>query len=461
MDKDSTDSTLVAEAEELKNKGNDFFKDNLLQPAIDYYSKAIEKLGAEHKKCAVYLCNRAFAQIKLENFGCGLTDSESAIVADPTFPKGYYRKSSCLFALGKLDESIKTLEQITKVLKMTNIPDVNERIKFLKQLKKEKEFLECIQYEDELEKCNENEIAVEASYQGPVLNPDTVVDLPWVENLLEFLKKQKKLHKRYLWVMIKRVRAILDKEPNMVSVTVDGTKVREMTVCGDIHGQYYDFLNILKLNGLPSADRPYLFNGDFVDRGSFSVECMIALMAFKIHNPSCLYLNRGNHENPDLNKMYGFEGEVLAKYCATTFALFKSLFYTLPLAHVLNKKVLVLHGGLFEKDGVKLEDIQKVNRKQAIPSSGIMCDMLWADPSFKPGRQRSKRGVSIEFGPDVTARFLEENGLGRLIRVAGPVPPGQGHGVRGRAWPEGHHRLLRPQVLRPDVQQGGLHPLQA
>lgn len=61
--------------------------------------------------------------------------------------------------------------------------------------------------------------------------------------------------------------------------------------------------------------------------------------------------------------MYGFEGEVLAKYCAKTFTLFKHVFYNLPLAHVLNKKVLVLHGGLFERDGVKLEDIQKINRK--------------------------------------------------------------------------------------------------
>lgn len=73
-------------------------------------------------------------------------------------------------------------------------------------------------------------------------------------------------------------------------------------------------LNIWKLNGYPTEDKCYLFNGDFVDWGSFSVEVMIALMAFKMLNPKCIFLNRGNHESRELNKTYGFEGEVLKKY---------------------------------------------------------------------------------------------------------------------------------------------------
>ena len=425
MEKESAEEFRIKEAEALKEEGNNCLKNNLLEKAIKFYTQAIEKIGAGHKKAAIYFCNRAFAQIKLENFGCGLIDGDLALDADPTFPKGYYRKSSCQFALGKLDDSIKTLERITKELKLTNIPDVNERIKYLKQLKKEKEFLECLQYEDEAEKCNENELIVTKNYNGPVLEDSTLIDFEWVQTVLDFLSQQKKLDKKFLWKLIKRAKAILDKEQNMVHVNIDGENVREMTVCGDIHGQYYDFLNIFKLNGYPTRDRPYLFNGDFVDRGSFSVECMIGLMAFKVCDPECMYLNRGNHENPDMNKMYGFEGEVLAKYCSSTFALFKNLFYSLPLAHLINKKVLVLHGGLFEKDGVKLDDIQKIQRRMPIPSQGIMCDMLWADPSAEPGRQKSKRGVSIEFGPDVAARFLEDNGLGLVIRTVGSFASGQ------------------------------------
>lgn len=420
---------IIAQAEELKNKGNNFFQNNNFEKSIEFYTKAIERIGTYHPKCSVYLCNRSLANIKLENFGSAFLDSELAILADSSNPKGYYRKSSCQFALGKLAEAIKTLEQITKVLRITTIADVNDRIKYLKQLKKEREFLECLQYEDELDKSNENDLIVPTDYTGPVLNQETEIDLPWIESTLEYLRREKRMHKRYLWVLLKRARAVLDKEPNVVSVTVDGKNVQEIVVCGDIHGQYYDFLNIFKTNGLPSAERPYLFNGDFVDRGSFSVECMIALLSFKLWKPNCIYLNRGNHENPDLNKMYGFEGEVLAKYCQTTFALFKTLFYSLPLAHVLNKQVLVLHGGLFEQEGVKLEDLQKIQRRMAVPSTGLMCDMLWADPTFKNGRQRSKRGVSIEFGPDVAERFLDDNGLSNIIRTACAITSGQRHGL--------------------------------
>lgn len=88
----------------------------------------------------------------------------------------------------------------------------------------------------------------------------------------------------------------------------------KFTVCGDIHGQYYDLLNIFELNGLPSETNPYLFNGDFVDRGSFSVECIFVLFSFKLLYPNHFFLSRGNHESQNMNQMYGFEGEVKEKY---------------------------------------------------------------------------------------------------------------------------------------------------
>ncbi len=80
---------------------------------------------------------------------------------------------------------------------------------------------------------------------------------------------------------------------------------KEITVCGDTHGQYYDLLNIFKLNGVPSADNPYVFNGDFIDRGSFSIEVIITLIAWKIHDEKCIYLTRGNHEAKSMNMIYG------------------------------------------------------------------------------------------------------------------------------------------------------------
>ena len=88
----------------------------------------------------------------------------------------------------------------------------------------------------------------------------------------------------------------------------------ELTVCGDVHGQYYDLLNIWEINGYPSETNPYLFNGDFVDRGSFSVEVIMALFAWKLLYPTKVFLARGNHETTNMNKLYGFEGEVTSKF---------------------------------------------------------------------------------------------------------------------------------------------------
>jgi len=187
-------------------------------------------------------------------------------------------------------------------------------------------------------------------------------------------------------------------------------------VCGDIHGQFYDLLNIWSLNGNPSETNPYVFNGDFIDRGSFGIEVIMSMLAWKVCYPKKFFMTRGNHEAKSLNKMYGFEGEVKHKYDLKTYDLFASLFCYLPLAHCINKKILIVHGGLFSKDGVKLEDIAKVDRIREPPDEGIMCEILWSDPCDEDGRQPSKRGVGVQFGPDVAAKFLEENNLKLLVR---------------------------------------------
>ena len=81
------------------------------------------------------------------------------------------------------------------------------------------------------------------------------------------------------------------KQPTLVDVSIpDDSK---FTVCGDIHGQYYDLMNIFQLNGLPSTTNPFLFNGDFVDRGSFSVECIFVLFGYKLLYPDHFFMSRG------------------------------------------------------------------------------------------------------------------------------------------------------------------------
>jgi len=87
---------------------------------------------------------------------------------------------------------------------------------------------------------------------------------------------------RYAFAILLAAKAILAELPSVLEVPVPpGT---HLTVCGDVHGQFYDLLNIFEINGLPSMENPYLFNGDFVDRGSWSLEVILTLLAFK-----CLY----------------------------------------------------------------------------------------------------------------------------------------------------------------------------
>ena len=113
------------------------------------------------------------------------------------------------------------------------------------------------------------------------------------------------------------------------------------------------------------------------------------------------------------------------------FKLFSESFSALPLATLIGKKYLVLHGGLFSDDKITLDDIRKLNRhKQRQPGqAGLMMEMLWTDPQTEPGRGPSKRGVGMQFGPDVTKRFCENNGLDAIIRS---------HEVRMEGYEEEH-----------------------
>jgi diadenosine tetraphosphatase ApaH/serine/threonine PP2A family protein phosphatase len=234
-------------------------------------------------------------------------------------------------------------------------------------------------------------------------------------------------------------------------------------------GQFFDLLEIFRRNGYPSETHHYLFNGDFVDRGSWSTEVALLLYAYKWLYPTSFYLNRGNHETDDMNKMYGFEGECVAKYNKRTYSLFAESFALLPLATLIGGKFLVLHGGLFSSDDVSLDDIRKVNRKkQRQPGqSGLMMEMLWTDPQTEPGRGPSKRGVGMQFGPDVTKRFCEKNGLEAIIRSHEVRMEGYEVEHGGRCITGGSgQRLIRamltdsvlcPALLRQHREQGRLH----
>jgi len=412
---ESDDSKTILQAEEYKSKGNEFLKDSKFEQALEYYTKAIETGIKDNKKMAVYYSNRAYTNIKLENYGFAIDDAGEAVNKDATYAKAYYRRATALFALGKYKNALANFKRVLELV--PNDPDATEKYKLVQKIHKEKQLAEAISVDSQNEQLTAqtlNELIVPESYKGPKLEENQEITYEWCVELMEWMKDQKVLHKKYLWMLLFRVKEILKALPTLVDVQVP--EDREITVCGDTHGQFYDVLNIYKINGYPSAENPYLFNGDFVDRGSFSVEVIVGFLAWKAFNPNCMHLTRGNHEAKSMNKLYGFEGEVVAKYDSKTYDIFCDIFCCLPLVYVLNSKVMVCHGGLFSKDGVTLKDIKAVDRIREPPDEGIMCELLWSDPHPQNGRHPSKRGVGCGFGPDVAHKFLNDNGLTHLVR---------------------------------------------
>jgi len=140
-------------------------------------------------------------------------------------------------------------------------------------------------------------------------------------------------------------------------------------------------------------------------------------LAWKLALPRSFHMTRGNHETRNMNKIYGFEGEVKHKYDERTFELFLETFRWLPLGAVIAKSVFVVHGGLFSKDGVTVESLKSIDRNREPPDGEEpMTEMLWSDPQPFSGRGPNKRGVGVAFGPDVTKEFLDTNGLSMVVR---------------------------------------------
>ena len=190
-----------------------------------------------------------------------------------------------------------------------------------------------------------------------------------------------------------------------------------VTVCGDIHGQFHDLLELFKVGGY-TPDTNYLFLGDYVDRGCFSVESVSLLLALKLKYPNRIFLLRGNHESRQTSQMYGFYDECFRKYGndSTIWNTFMDLFDFLPLCALIENKILCLHGGL-SPNIQTIEEINQLDRKQELPHDGPMSDLLWSDPEEREGWGQSPRGAGFVFGGDISSKFNFTNKLSMICRA--------------------------------------------
>lgn len=348
----------------------------------------------------------------MENYQLAIDDANAAIKIQPNFAKAYYRRAAAYCTLSKWKAAVRDFEAACKLLPGNT--EAKEKFDWAMKEKKYRELGATLGYSFSIEKLDEEKLVVDSSYTGPMLYDMKELTVDWVMKLIEYLRAEKKLHKRFVVKMIKELIVHYKKQPTLIEVNIpEGSSI---TVCGDVHGQYYDLLNIFSINGYPSPTNPYLFNGDFVDRGSFSVEVILTMMAWNLLYPGSFFLNRGNHESTQMNTLYGFEGEVKAKYDSDTYSLFREMFFVLPLCYLINKKIFVVHGGIPSTDGVTLEEISKIPRFSDPPEKGLMADLLWSDFVNDDGAHPSKRGVSLALGPDVSAKFVEKNNLKMIVR---------------------------------------------
>eukprot|EP00898_Chlorokybus_atmophyticus_P008303 jgi/Chlat1/8474/Chrsp80S07871 len=284
------------------------------------------------------------------------------------------------------------------------------------------------------------------------------------------------LHPSTLSDILVNAARVLAVEPTVIDVHVDHPDVR-VVVVGDLHGQasqlcacvnsivqraclllslgcvlqYADVLRLLELAGPPEAKRQmFVFNGDYVDRGAWGLETYTILLCYKLLHPKEVYMLRGNHETAYCSSVYGFKGELEAKYGAQANGLFRKFlkcFASHPLAAVIAKTVFVAHGGLFRKPLPHQKKKGRLRRKRTTyadsslgplavgtiaelrragkggldptgeGNSTLASDVLWSDPTQRNSLQfNDQRGLGLLYGPDSTQRFLQENGLRLVIR---------------------------------------------
>ncbi|KAI9728176.1 MAG: hypothetical protein M1828_004637 [Chrysothrix sp. TS-e1954] len=166
-------------------------------------------------------------------------------------------------------------------------------------------------------------------------------------------------------------------------------------------------------NGLQN----YIFLGDFVDRGYFSLETLTLLMCLKAKYPDRVTLVRGNHESRQITQVYGFYEECQQKYGnASVWKSCCQVFDFLALAAIVDGKVLCVHGGLSPEIRT-LDQVRVVARAQEIPHEGAFCDLVWSDPEDVDTWAISPRGAGWLFGDKVSSEFNHVNGLQLIARA--------------------------------------------
>lgn len=230
---------------------------------------------------------------------------------------------------------------------------------------------------------------------------------PFVQN--EFVQRLKNgyLEVGEIYEICQKSTKIFSEEPSLLEIN------SEVVIVGDVHGQFFDFLEVLDID---CGAKRYLFLGDYVDRGANSLETILLLLQMKIERPEEIWMLRGNHESKNLSFIYGFYDECMQAYgTPVVWEMICEVFEYLPLAAVIDKKIFAVHGGI--GPSVSLEAISGVNRVGDSLLSGVISELLWSDPDANAEEYKENtRGAGYLFGRNQVEEFLEKEGVERIIR---------------------------------------------
>jgi serine/threonine-protein phosphatase 2A catalytic subunit len=244
----------------------------------------------------------------------------------------------------------------------------------------------------------------------PISTTDPKTQINTLDGWIDQLSKCQPLSEDSVKELCNMAIEVLKNEQNVQPVEVP------VTICGDIHGQFHDLLELFKIGG-PCPDTNYLFMGDYVDRGYYSVETVSYLVAMKVRYPKRITILRGNHESRQITQVYGFYDECFRKYgSSNVWKTFTDLFDYFPITALVDNSIFCLHGGLSPMIET-IDQVRELNRFQEVPHEGPMCDLLWSDPDDRGGWGISPRGAGFTFGQDISEQFNHTNNLSLTARA--------------------------------------------
>lgn len=289
---------------------------------------------------------------------------------------------------------------------------------------------------------------VEASYTGLHLTENYREDDFY--KMIDEFRNHRIIHAKYALKIINDALEKHKKFENIEKCNLKDSRLNQVIIAGDLHGSFRDLDYIIKKYDIPGKLYRFVFNGDYVDRGSQQCEVLLTLLYAFLLYPDRVFLNRGNHEDAslNLNKQFApnFSDDCKKKYLQHGSIVLKKaheLFKYLPMATIVTNKAdfkcFIVHGGVsddmdlnfIESDKFKRYKFNSIARsKHKGKSKGYFCDLMWSDPMSNEGcMPNDRRGVGVLFGNDVSKKFCLKNKLNTIVRS---------HQVRSEGWSKDH-----------------------